>query len=63
MKAGPQFHSHNPYLIFKSYYATLCPNFDFKLKRDHRKISDELHAYESVDDGSLLDLGYILKKK
>ena len=28
-------------------------NFDFKLRRDHRKNSYENRAYESVDDGSL----------
>ena len=35
-------------------YATRCQNFDFKLRRDHRKkISYERRSYESVDDGSL----------
>ena len=35
-------------------YATQCQNFDFKLRRDHRKnFLLYRRAYESVDDGSL----------
>ena len=31
----------------------MCRNFDFKMKRDHGKMSYEGRIYESVDDKSL----------
>ena len=33
--------------------VTYCQNFDFKIRRDHQKISYERRDYESVDEKSL----------
>ena len=47
------------YILFLSFYAfyiiytTQCQNFDFTLRKDHRKISYGQRAYESVDDTRL----------
>ena len=34
-------------------FAMYCQNFDFKIRRDHQKISYERRNYESVDEKSL----------
>ena len=34
-------------------FVTYCQNFDFKIGRDHEKISNERRDYESVDEKSL----------
>ena len=48
----------------ESLYAPQCPNFDFKLRRDHRKYTHECCAHESVDDamGAYM-LGYVSKSE
>ena len=34
-------------------FDTHCQNLDFKIRRDHQKISYERRDYESVDEKSL----------
>ena len=34
-------------------FVTYCQNFDFKIRRDHQKISNERRDYESVEEKSL----------
>ena len=46
-------HVFNPINASCIIYATNCQKFDFKLRRDHQKISYERHAYESVNYGSI----------
>ena len=33
--------------------SLICQNFDFKMSRDHKKISYERRDYETVDEKSL----------
>ena len=48
-------------MMFLLNMASFSKNFDFNLRRDHPKISYEHHAYESVDEKSLI-FGYVSKK-
>ena len=41
-------------------FVTYCQNFDFKIRRDHKKNSYERRDYESVDEKSL---SFIMCKK
>ena len=41
-------------------FVTNCQNFDFKIWRDHQKISYERRDYESVDEKKPI-LSYVLK--
>ena len=42
-----------PFMHLFDEFVTYCKNFDFKIRRDHQKISDERHDYESVYEKSL----------
>ena len=42
-----------PLLLTGPLGATLCTNFDFKIRRNQGKLSYERHVYESGDDSSL----------
>ena len=42
-----------PFRYQRRVHSTFDQNFDFKIRREHQKISFERRAYESVDVGSL----------
>ena len=46
-------------------YATQCHNFDFKIRRNHKKKknSNECHAYELIDDGIAYLSLYLEKRR
>ena len=44
---------NKPFQSQWSLYWTTIQNFNLTLRRDHKKISYERRAYESVDDKSL----------
>ena len=42
-------------------FATYCQNFDFKIRRDHQKISYERRAYETKEPTKEPILEYVPK--
>ena len=38
---------------YQDEFVLYCQNFNFKIRRDHKKISYERRDYESVDEKSL----------
>ena len=42
-----------PFMPLCDEFVTYCENFDFKIRRDHQKISYKRRDYESVDEKSL----------
>ena len=49
-----------PFMLQRDELVTYCQNFDFKIRRDHKKNSYERRDYESVDGEPIL--GYMSRK-